>query len=225
MALHAPIQTHQFRGHVQTTAPAADPVTAAELQTFLRETSTTLPDAEASAFIEEARQLIEQYTGLALITQEWRLSLDRWPAGKAEWWDGVRDGSIADLYGPQSASDVALPRYPLQSVDSVTVYDEAGNDTAVIVANVFDVDTYQTPGRMTLKRGATWPIALRANNAIQIIYTAGYGDAASDVPAALKRAVKQVAAALYASRGDGCSPDDALAGAQSMLDAYRVRRI
>ena len=227
MALRAPVRLYQDRGHVLTSAPSVEPVTADELREKLRETSSQLGDTEANELIATAREYAEKQTGLALITQSWRMAIDRWPSAREPWWDGVRDGSITELYGPQSASDLHFPRYPLQSVDNVTVYDEDTNSPAVTIANVFDVDTYSEPGRMTLKRGATWPVALRANNAIEIVYTAGYGDAATDVPAPLKRAVKTTAAYMYANRGDGCGCDVAAieSGAQAILNGYKVARL
>lgn len=224
MSLRPAIQLHQQRGHVQTSAPAVEPVTAADLRTYLRETDTGLPDAEANAFIAEARELIEEATGLALITQSWRLALDYWPGRvRGDWWDGVREGSVADFYG--GMGDVTLPRYPLQTVDGITVYDTGGSSTAVTVADVFDVDIYRKPGRIGLKFGATWPVAIRPTNAVEIVYTAGYGDAASDVPAGLKRAVKQLAAKLYTARGDDCDTGDLLAGVSQIINQYAVKRI
>lgn len=225
MALRPKEIRHYFRGNVRTSDPAAEPVTAAELRTYLRETATGLPDAEAADFIQEARELIEEATGLALITQTWQLSMDHWPAGDERWTEGVSQGAVPDLQG--SNSQVELPRYPLQSIDSVTVYDDGGNATAVTVASVFDVDTFQRPGRLRLKSGQTWPIALRDTNAVVISYISGYGDAASDVPAALVRAVKQLAAYLYSHRGDHCSGADALidSGVGAICDRFRVVKI
>lgn len=227
MALSAPIMLHQYRGHVQTAAPAAEPVTAAELRDYLREDATGLPDADANELVAEAREAIENTYAVAMIDQSWRMAIDRWPSGREEWWDGIRDGSIADLYGPASYTDLRLPRWPLSTVDSVTVYDEDGTSTAVTIASTFDVDTYQTPGRITLQRGATWPVALRANNAIEIVYTAGYGADASSVPAPLKRAVKQLAAYLYSHRGDMCDMGDAMhdSGAGSIMGQYKIKRV
>lgn len=226
MALLPAKDLYQYRGHVQSTAPAVEPVTADELRDYLRETSDGLPDSEANDLIAEARELIENSTGLSLITQEWTLAIDHWPNSSEEpWWDGVRQGAIAELYGGQYSRSLGLPRYPLQDVDSVTVYDEASNPTSITVADTFDVDTYRTPGRITLKSGKTWPVALRPQNAIIIVYTSGYGDASTDVPAGLRRAVKQVAAYLYSHRGDDCDTGDALAQADSMLDQYKVRRV
>ena len=51
MALRSQPRLTQYRGNVLTSAPAVEPVTAAELRTFLRETATGLPDTEANDFI------------------------------------------------------------------------------------------------------------------------------------------------------------------------------
>ena len=225
MSLRPSIPLTQHRGHVLETPPSVEPVTAAELRAQLAETADGLPDAQANALIAEARELIEQMTGLALITQTWRMALDHWPAGREVWWDGVRQMAISEIYLPNSIRAVHLPRYPLQSVDTVTVFDDAGNDAAVNIAATFDIDAYRRPGRMVLRNGATWPIALRKSNAIEIEYTAGFGATASTVPATLKRAVKQVAAYLHQHYGDECVPEDALGAARGLLEAYAVKRI
>lgn len=224
MTLRQHIPLHQYRGHVLKTAPTTEPVTAAELRAQLAETSDGLPDAQANALIAEARQLIEDSTGLAFITQIWTLALDAWPGARAQWWDGVRQGAISDMHIPGATRAVFPPRYPLQSVGSVTVYDDAGNDTAVTVADTFIIDGFQSPGRMVLRDGATWPIALRAANAIEIEYTAGYANAGA-VPATLKRAVKQVASYLHAHYGDECQPEDAMSAARGLVSGYVVKRI
>lgn len=226
MTLRPPVPLYQQRGSVLVTAPASEPVTATELRSHLRVDSTELPDADANALIAEARQTIEDVMGLAFISQSWRLSIDRWPGGAEAWWDGVRQMAISELYAPNYMTSVMLPRWPLVSITSVTVFDEDSNSQAVTVANTFDVDTYQVPGRLTLKRGSTWPIALRANNAIQVVYVAGYANAAA-VPAPMKRALKQLAAFLYTNRGDTCEPADAMqkSGAAGLFDTYRPMRV
>ncbi len=224
MSLRPAIRLQQDRGSVIVTVPATEPVTAAELRAHLVETTDSLPDATANALIAEARQEIEDQTGMAFITQSWRLSLDDWPSGADPWWDGVRQMAVSELAGARRT--LQLPRYPLQSITSVTVYDDAGDDTAVVVATTFDVDTYRKPGRMTLRTGATWPIALRQSNAIQVIYVAGYG-AAIDVPAPIKRAIKQMAAYIWTHKGDACDAGDAYleSGAAAIMAKYRVQRL
>jgi uncharacterized phiE125 gp8 family phage protein len=226
MALRPALPLYQQRGSVLVTAPATEPVTLSELRTHLRVDAAELPDAEGNALIAEARQIIEQEAGLAFITQSWRLSLDRWPSGREAWWDGVRQMAVSELYAPDAMTSVRLPRWPLASITSVTVFGENSTSEVVNVANTFDIDIDQIPGRMTLKRGSTWPIALRANNAIQIVYVAGYANAAA-VPASLKRAVKQLAAFMYANRGDMCEPADAMtkSGAAGLVNLYRPIRV
>lgn len=223
MALRNTQQYWQQRGNSLETAPAVEPVTADELRDFLRTNATDLPDSEANDFIAEARQLIEETYNIALITQTWLMAIDRWPTRSQEpWWDGVVQAHINVITG--AYGDLEIPKWPLQSIDGVNVYDEDGNSTAVNVANTFDVDTYRTPGRITIKRGATLPTAQRANNSIEVTYTSGYGVAAADVPAPIKRAVKQLAAYLYSHRGDGCEAGMALedSGAAAIMGKYKV---
>jgi hypothetical protein len=223
MALRSPDRLYLDRGNRLQTAPTTEPVTADELRNYLSIDSVMLSDTEANSQIEFARQFIEDKTGLAMITQTWLVVLDRWPTGQEPWWDGVRQMSISELSGPHRSYE--LPRYPLISVDGVNVYDEAGNATAVTIANVFDIDTYRIPGRMTLKNGSTWPVALRDSNAIEITYKAGYG-AAGDVPAPLRRAVIQFAGYLWDHRGE-CDIKEAYvrSGAMSMAGIYAEKRI
>lgn len=222
MTLRPAIRLYHHRGHKLKTAPASEPVTAAQFKAHIADTS--LSDDDANDYVSTAREMIETATGLALISQVWELTFDSWPATDGgEWWSGVRQGAISELYG--NPATIELPRYPLQDVDAVTVYDTASNSSAVTIASTFDIDTYSIPGRMGLQSGATWPVALRPTNAIVIEYTAGYGDNAADVPAPLRMAVKQVAAYLYSHRGDDCTADDALAAAGGVLDQYRVRRV
>lgn len=224
MALRPPKDLYQYRGHKRTVAPAVEPVTAQELRDHLRESAASLPDSAAEELITEAREMIEENTGLAIITQTWLLAFDQWPSkGGDQWWDGAKQGAIGDLHGGDG--DVSLPRYPLQSVSGINVYDEAGTASAVNVASVFDVDVYRKPGRIGLKYGATWPVETRPTNGVEITYIAGYGDAAADVPVALRRAVKNAAAYLYTHRGDDCCNVDAVASVAGILNQYRVARI
>jgi len=224
MSLRQAVSLHQHRGNVLHTAPTTEPVSAAELRLHLRTDAADFPDA--ATYITDARQEIENRSGLAFLTQTWRLALDRWPAGGEQWWDGVREGSINAIYNENTLRSVELPKWPLASITSVTVYDEAGSSAAVTVANTFDVDIYRRPGRLTLKRGATWPVALRASNAIEILYVAGYTTAAS-VPSPMKRAIKQLAAHLYSHRGDDCDPAESYvaSGAESLMAQYKHARL
>lgn len=226
MSLRAPTHLYQHQANVRTTPPAVEPVSLSDVKAHLR-IDHAADDALLTTMIGEAREEIEQASGMAMISQGWRLTVDRWPVGRDEWWDGVREGSIRELYGPDSATRLKLPVYPLISVTGVTVYDTAGNATSVNVASTFDVDTQSRPGRLALKFSQTWPVALRPTNAIQVEYTAGFGTVAGAVPGPLKRAIKAMVGHLYSHRGDGCDPTDAYhaSGAAMIMGEYRVKRI
>ena len=214
---------HDYRGNRLQTAPVSEPVTRDELKTHLRIIGTS-EDDYLDDLLAEARQEIEDTTGLAFISQEWLLTLDHWPQTREAWWDGEREAHVNVIHDGEQWAQVQLPRYPLITVDSVTVYDEDGTSSAVTIADVFNTDASFLRGRLALKRSATWPIALQAISAIEIAYTAGYGANATDVPAPLKRAIRQMAAYMYEHRGDGCEPKDAFvhSGAKAILDRYRV---
>lgn len=227
MALRPPLRFTQYRGHERLVAPAVEPITAAQLKEALGLASSdayTLLDL----YITSAREQFEAVTGRALITQEWRMTIDRWPSGHGEpWWDGVQEGAIADVHAPGRLSWVVLPRYRLQSVDTITVFDDDGTSSTVTIADVFITDTQQEPGRLVLKNGATWPVALQRANAIRIDYTAGYGATAADVPAAIRVALLQFAAFLYGHRGDDCAGESAMkqSGAWDTFQRFMVRRL
>lgn len=225
MSLRPSISLYQNRGSQIVSSPETEPVSLLEMKRYLRIDDNS-DDIVIVDQLMEARQFIENQIGLAFISQSWRLALDQWPAGGEAWWDGVREMSITELYRTSVLQSVTLPRWPLVSITSITTYDEASNPTSISAANVFDVDTYRTPGRITLKRGQTWPVALRANNAIEIVYVAGYANAAA-VPITMKRAVRQLAAYMYNHRGDDCEASKAYAdsGAAALIDQFKVMKV
>lgn len=225
MTLRPPVRLYQDRGNTVVTGPAEEPITVEDVWAHLRTDENEFPDA--LDYITAARSHIEAMTGVSMVTQTARLTIDRWPNGAEAWWDGVQQLPASELYNSGALRSVTLPRWPLASIVSVTVYDDDGSPTVVDVANTFDVDLYSTPGRMTLKRNASWPIAMRANNAIQVIYTAGYGAQACTVPPMYRQAIKQMVAYMYEHRGDGCSSGDAYnaSGAASLLNVYKAARI
>jgi uncharacterized phiE125 gp8 family phage protein len=164
-----------------------EPVTLDEAKAHLR-VDTADDDALITALISAARARAEWHTGRAFVTQSWTLWLDGWP--------GI----------------IEIPLPPLQSVASVTAY--ALDDSATVLdAATYQVDTASSPARLTLKPNASPPVALRRINAVAIAFTAGYGDAGSDVPAPVREAILKIAANFYVNRGDAAAvtPAEALA--------------
>lgn len=189
--------------HVLVTAPASEPVSLAEAKLHLRVDATD-EDTLITALITAARQLVEEETWRALVTQTWDYVADEWPAGDS----------------------IALPRPPLQSVTSITYIDEDGV-TQTMPAADYIVDTYQH--RVVLAEDAEWPSAdLYPTAAVRVRYVAGYG-AASAVPGPIKAAMLLLIGHLFENReavasGAGVASAELPLGVRALLAPYRAWR-
>lgn len=160
---------------VLTSGPAVEPVTVSEAKAHLRIDGTS-EDVLISSLILTARLHVEAALGLALIDQTWMLVLDRWPD----------DGSVD------------IPIAPLQAVSAVRVKNVAGVAT-LVPATSYLVDLVSIPPRVVWNNAA--PVTPgRIANGIEIDVSAGFGAAASSVPAPLKHAVLMLTAHWYEHR-------------------------
>jgi len=160
---------------VRVTQPAEEPVTLEEAKIHLRVDATD-EDALISSLIVSAREHVEGFQGRSLVTQTWRLSLDRFPRGRV----------------------IRLPRPPLQSVTSITYIDPDGNQQ-MLAPGAYDVDADSEPGRVVLKDSAGWPDTADMPSAVLITYEAGYGSARA-VPQAVKQAMLLLIGHWHANR-------------------------
>jgi len=161
-----------------TTAPSVEPVDADELKTHLRYDSSDLDDYLAT-LATAARKAIELWEWRAHVTQTWTMRLDAFPSDN----------------GP-----IYVPRPPLQSVTSIQ-YVDADGETQTCSADDYDVDGKAEPGRVQPGYGKVWPTTRAEQNAVTMVYVAGYGDAAADVPAETKHAIKLFGELLFRSPG------------------------
>ena len=158
------------------TAPALEPVSLAAAKAHLR-LDTDDDDALLNAAITAARVHVEASTRRVLVEQGWRVYLDAWPKKRI----------------------VRVPVAPLISVDSVTVFDPAG-DPIVVDPGDYEVDAVTAPGRLFLS--SPLPVLVgRAVNGIEIDVTAGYGPTGIDVPAPLRQAIMMLVAHWFEHRG------------------------
>jgi uncharacterized phiE125 gp8 family phage protein len=156
------------------TAPAIEPLSLAEAKAYLR-VETGDDDEVIGALIAGSRIHVEAQTRRALITQSWRICVDAWP----------EDGRLT------------IVPAPLQTLIAARVYDFDNAAHAV--------DT----GAFVLDRGgsalifAPWalPAPGRLAAGIELDVTVGYGDAAVDVPQALRQAIRLLVAHWYENRG------------------------
>lgn len=166
-------------GLAVTTAPTTEPLELGDVKTHLR-FPYDYEDALIRSLITAARLYCETVTGMALVTQTLRLTVDAFPTWKqnSEFW---------------------LPRPPLASVTSIK-YDDANEVEQTVSTSVYTVNTATTPGIIGLKSGQEWPADCSTKiGSVRIVYVAGYG-AASAVPATVKQAMLLLIGHWFTSR-------------------------
>lgn len=205
------------------TPPATEPLTTAEAKTHARVTSSA-DDAYIDTLIAAARGMFEEQTGRMLITQTWRMWFDAPPIrDNLGWWDGVQEGAL----NMSEQNYLELVPNPVIAVSSVKSYGTDNTETTFSSANYF-LDRVSKPARVILNAGQTWPTGLRDKNSLTVEFTAGYGAAATDVPADIRHLLKMAVLNLYEVRGDCADPkcQDAMSKIISpAVQKYRIRRL
>lgn len=185
----------------RTVPPGAEPLTLADCKAHLR-ISHDGDDALLAGLVRAAREEVESQTGVAMIDQDWRLSLDGWPAG--------------DI--------VKLMRHPVKQVLSVTLYGRDGEASPMDPAG-YRLDATARPARLWVE---TRPAPGAAINGIEIDFRAGFGEAGTDVPDLLKRAMLLLVAHWYefrAAYGPDDQPVSIPQGFRQLTDDWRARRL
>jgi hypothetical protein len=170
---------------VQTVAPATEPLTLTEAKDWLHvDLADTSQDGVINGLISAARQRCESVTRRALITQTWRMSLDRFPGLVAvspdyPGWEYLRLGSDGD---PRV---IRCPKPPLASVTSIKYVDTTGT------LQTLDPATYQVAkdgliGRIFPAYGLYWPIIRPQAEAVQILFVAGAAAAPEEIKDRMK---------------------------------------
>lgn len=178
--------------------PATEPWTVADAKNFLR-VEHDEDDALIASLIASARGQVEALTRRGLITQTWRLVLDRWPP----------DGRIA----PRLA--------PLRGVTAARIFDAAGNATAI------DEERFVVEAAANVIAAPGWSLPLPGRDVagIELDVTVGFGDTAADVPDVLRHAVRTLVAHWYDNRGlvaIGASVAMLPGSVSAMIASYRV---
>lgn len=154
-------------GLARSLAPAFEPITLAEAKTYVRITHVE-EDALLADFITSAREQAEHYLNLSLPQQSYVLSI-----------------------AENDACAIRLPRSPILSVASVTLFARDGSSTVASASGY-----YIHPD----KRVVVFDSAPSAHR-VEIAYTAGYATP-SAIPKPIKLGLLAHIAALYESRGE-----------------------
>jgi uncharacterized phiE125 gp8 family phage protein len=171
---------------IRISGPSELVVSLAELKDQCRIASEDIDqDAMLVGHLRAAQDAIEGnagWLGRALTTQQWRMTLDAFPA----------------------CETIQIPLPPCQSVDSVSYVDSDGNEQVINDFVVYGIGG-SWPARLIHAYGARWPSTRCQGDAVSIEFTAGFGSF-TDVPESIRAAVLLMAAGLY----DNCSNDDAV---------------
>lgn len=185
----------------RTAGPDAEPVTLAEAKAQLRIDHDS-EDELIAGLIRAAREEVEQTAGVAMIDQSWRLAAD-----------GVAPGCV-----------LLLRRGPVKEVLSVTAYGSEGEASLVDPAG-YQLDALSRPARLHFDEP---PSGLRAMNGIEVDFTAGYGEAGTDVPDLLKRAMLMLVAHWYEFRANFGAKDQPISfpeGYRRLIAPFQPRRL
>jgi uncharacterized phiE125 gp8 family phage protein len=179
------------------TAPANSPVTLDDVKLALRIDGTS-DDAFLQGEIDAVTGELDGphgWLGRCLITQTLRLTLDYFP-------DHVPHPA-RNLVKPlpnNRGRRIYLPFPPLQTVDAVKYTDEDGQEQTLDSSRYRVVADAHPYGYIELNQDETWPPTDDIGAAVQIDYTAGYGDDASAVPERVKTYIKARVAARDQAR-------------------------
>ncbi|MGH1350002.1 MAG: head-tail connector protein [Methyloligellaceae bacterium] len=160
---------------VLTSGPLLEPLTVAEIKTFLRVDNDD-EDILISSLITAGRIHIEQKINRKLITQSWSWYLSRWP----------------------DKPELTLPLSPVQSVDAIQTYDAEGMPTTWPAEN-YQTDIYSDAAKI-ISKNTGWPNPENTVNGIEIQITAGYGNNPSDIPEPVRQALRLMVAHWFENR-------------------------
>lgn len=200
----------------QITPPTHEPVSLGEMKDFLR-ISANDQDGVLGGLITAARVTVEQYTRRAMVYQQWKLVFDKFPGS----WP-FSYGFGATLLSPYR--EIHIPICPLSSVDSFQYTDMNTGELVTMVEGTDYQVSMAEPGRLQPGYGQAWPIARWVLDAVQVTFTAGYGDASLspavgvDPPETLKLAIKLTVGHFYENRESQEMPP----AVKNLIDPYRV---
>lgn len=149
-----------------------EPITLAMARLHLRlDTEGSPPshpdDTLVEALITASREASEDYTGLAIAYQTYRLALDQFPD-----------------------AEIVLDTWPVNAITSIT-YKDTNNATQTVSSSDYFLDNYSKPGQIALQPNKTWPQTNSVANAVIVTFTAGFTDDLSPDPYPLPKSLKQ----------------------------------
>ena len=147
--------------------------------------------------IKAATKLAESFCNKRFASQQIAMWLDYFPFSRSnDWWDGVKDGTVNDLY--KTSDEIIIPLGPIISLEALKTFDDADTEYTMD-PSLYYVDKNGDFPKIVLRNGQIWPVTvLRRASGIKIEMTVGH----STVPDDIILAVKMIIAKMYENRGD-----------------------
>jgi hypothetical protein len=182
--------------------PGVEPTVLADMKQHLRVTND-MDDNFIQQLMTMARQMIEEFCGIAVVLQTQTMTLDQFPEGGIPWWEGEREGALVSF----QLRELEIVRPPLVSIQSITTYSLSNVPaTYDLTLGFMSAADPRMPGRFALNVGSIWPVDLRRADAVAVASTNGWdvvNNTTPPVPADLVLAHRMLVASLYTNRGDG----------------------
>lgn len=174
------------------TPPAVSPLSLDEAKAHL-EVDSIYRDELIQASIDAAVGDVDgpHGIGIAMIRQTWKLTLDRFDCR------------------------MTIPLTPVISIDAVEYVDATG-EVVELASDRYHFAADLDPPLLTPAFGTLFPLTRCEPGAVRITFTAGFGEAAGDVPKDLVQALKLIVAARFEDRTNGDVP----AAARAILNRY-----
>lgn len=182
---------------VTTVPPAKEPITIEEARAHLRVDGAG-SDVEIEALIGAARDYVEGYTSLRLITQTVMMR--------------------ATCYSELEA----FPVGPIQSVTSIAYTDNAAG-AATIAAPIYEERLWGAYPGVVLRSGYAWPSPLYGS-VLTVTAVAGFGDDPEDVPDSIRHAIKLLIGHWFDERSAvnvGSAANEMPFAVEALLSRYR----
>jgi hypothetical protein len=183
--------------------PTMEPVSLDEAKEHLR-VDQEADDAYITGLVIAARQLVEDDTRRALLTQDWQLTLpDAWPTTQtyvSQQSMGYYSDGLSSRIGKPPRKLVILPRPPVQSIVSVN-YLVSDFTTTLMDPSQYRLSKLDS-GEWAIRpaAGITWPSLVDDPEAATIVFRCGYGDRPGTIPEPLRIAMLLVIAQWYDNR-------------------------
>jgi uncharacterized phiE125 gp8 family phage protein len=196
------------------TPPAIEPVDIDTVRRHCR-VDSDYDDDLLTMYATTARELVESWLNRACIAQELIFTITNSPPPTAS--PLVPQSLIVFPlnWPPVIRKPISIPRAPCINVSEV-LWGQV-EDLTVADPDDYILNLGADPGQIMLKAPL---VPMIPAYSMQMTYTAGYGDAETDVPGPIRHGILMVTAALYESRGD---IDNTLpATAWSIMTPYRL---